>query len=239
MRGKLDDVRQALNAFRKIHPVALLSAFQETLETLERDKGRPVVLEIDFLLMLASVQMTRAAPGTFFDQKSARKAYWELFLQLEKASWGRLVVGRRGHQSRFCVRKAAGAEDGAWNLKSVLEDMKLPYYADDEPVDSQEKILLGPTRARVIEQIKAHKAQLREYGVSSLSLFGSVARDEAKSDSDVDLLVTFKDAVTSDSFFGLKFFLEDLLGRRIDLVTSGALREPIRQAIEPELLRVA
>jgi len=117
--------------------------------------------------------------------------------------------------------------------------MKLPYYADDETVDSQEKILLGPTRASVIEQIKAHKAQLREYGVSSLSLFGSVARDEAKSDSDVDLLVTFKDTVTSDSFFGLKFFLEDLLGRRIDLVTSGALREPIRQAIEPELLRVA
>ena len=91
----------------------------------------------------------------------------------------------------------------------------------------------------MLARLKAHHAEIEAFGVGSLALFGSVARDEAKPDSDVDLLVTFRDAVTSDGFFGLKFFLEDLLGRRIDLVTSAALREPIRRAIEPELLRVA
>ena len=79
----------------------------------------------------------------------------------------------------------------------------------------------------------------RRHQVRELSLFGSAARGEMRPDSDVDLLVSFKDAVTSDAFFGLKFFLEDLLGRRIDLVTSAALREPIRRAIAAELLSVA
>ena len=71
------------------------------------------------------------------------------------------------------------------------------------------------------------------------ALFGSIARDDARPDSDVDLLAAFDSGVTSEAFFDTKFFLEDLLGRRVDLVTEAALRDRVRSAIEPELIRVA
>jgi len=98
----------------------------------------------------------------------------------------------------------------------------------------------GPLRLQdVIGRLKLHRDEVHKLGVSALSLFGSVARDEARPDSDVDLLATFESPVTSDAFFGAKFFLEDLLGKRIDLVTESALRDPIREAIGSELIRVA
>lgn len=96
-----------------------------------------------------------------------------------------------------------------------------------------------PTRDSVVAEIKKHQDEIRSFGVRSLALFGSVARDEATPESDIDLLVTFRDSVTSDGFFGVKFFLEDLLGRRIDLVTDSALREPLRTTIQRELVNVA
>ena len=186
--------------------------------------------------MLASEQMARGNPGAFFDQKAARKAYWDLFGRLQRAGCGRVIVGRRGHRTRFRLRHDS-------DLKHILIEMNLPYFGfndhDESEAQPKKRQSQGPAREGVIDQIKAHKAEIRGYGVASLALFGSVARDEAGPESDVDLLVTFKDTVTSDAFFGLKFFLQDLLGRRIDLVTAAALREPIRKAIEPELLSVA
>ena len=79
-------------------------------------------------------------------------------------------------------------------------------------------------RDEVIRRVQVHRARLRELGVSSLSLFGSVARGDARADSDVDLLVRFDGAATFDRFMDLKYFLEDLLGARIDLVTDKAMR---------------
>jgi predicted nucleotidyltransferase len=55
----------------------------------------------------------------------------------------------------------------------------------------------------------------------------------------VDLLVEFDEAPTFDRFMDLKFFLEDLLSRRVDLVTRAALRPGMRPAIEREAVRVA
>ena len=52
---------------------------------------------------------------------------------------------------------------------------------------------------------------VREFGVHDLALFGSVARDEAGTSSDVDILVSFDGPATADRYFGLQFFLEDLL----------------------------
>lgn len=94
-------------------------------------------------------------------------------------------------------------------------------------------------RKQIIERIQAHKARLTELGVSSLALFGSIARGDATESSDVDLLVRFNDRATFDGYMDLKLFLEDLLGRRVDLVTEKALREEIRAQVEQELLRVA
>ena len=64
----------------------------------------------------------------------------------------------------------------------------------------------------------------RNFGVRRISLFGSTARDEGREDSDLDLLVDFEDEPTFDSFMGLKLFLEDRIGRRVDMVTRQALR---------------
>lgn len=84
-----------------------------------------------------------------------------------------------------------------------------------------------------------HRNRLDAFGVATLEVFGSVARGEARADSDVDVLVTFAGEPTFDRFMDLKLFLEDALGRRVDLVTRGALREALRQHIEPERQRVA
>lgn len=95
-------------------------------------------------------------------------------------------------------------------------------------------------RERVLNRLREDFPALRErYGVASLGLFGSVARDEDGPDSDVDLLVTFRDEPTFTGFMGLKEDLEKLLGRRVDLVTASGLKERIRERVMAELLHVA
>ena len=92
---------------------------------------------------------------------------------------------------------------------------------------------------QIIEHIQAHRARLTELGVSSLSLFGSVARGDSTETSDIDLLVRFEGRATFDRYMDLKLFLEDLLGCRVDLVTEHALRKEVRAQVEQELLRIA
>ena len=80
------------------------------------------------------------------------------------------------------------------------------------------------TRTRTIEQLLAAETEIRALGVDRLALFGSVARDEARSDSDVDLLVEFvPGAKTFERFLALADLLESLLGHRVELVTREAL----------------
>jgi len=79
---------------------------------------------------------------------------------------------------------------------------------------------------------------LRLFGVRSLSLFGSVARDEARSDSDVDVLVEFEGPTTFEGHMGLLIFLEDLLGARVDVITAKGLKPRMRPLIDRDLVRV-
>jgi predicted nucleotidyltransferase len=76
------------------------------------------------------------------------------------------------------------------------------------------------------------------YGVKRLALFGSTARDAARSDSDIDVLVAFDGPATSERYFGVQFYLENLFGGRIDLVTEKALRSELRPFIEKEAVHV-
>ena len=73
----------------------------------------------------------------------------------------------------------------------------------------------------------------------ALSLFGSVARNEARPDSDVDFLVEFDRPVGLFHFIGVKQFLEGLLHCSVDLGTSDTLREPLRTQMLKEAVRVA
>jgi hypothetical protein len=89
---------------------------------------------------------------------------------------------------------------------------------------------------RILKQEKAALAQ--QYGVVSLALFGSAARDQVGPDSDVDILVQFDGPATSKRYFGVQFHLEDLLGHPVDLVTDKALRPELRPFIEAEAMNV-
>ena len=69
-------------------------------------------------------------------------------------------------------------------------------------------------------------------------MFGSTARDSARADSDIDILVAFDGPATSERYFGVQFYLEDLFGCAVDLVTDKALRAELRPFIESEAVRV-
>ena len=95
------------------------------------------------------------------------------------------------------------------------------------------------TRAEVLETLRAHRPVLAErFGVVELAVFGSFARDQATEGSDIDILVRFDGPATSRSYFGVQFYIEDLLGRRVDLVTDKALRSEFRPYVEREALHV-
>lgn len=76
------------------------------------------------------------------------------------------------------------------------------------------------------------------YGVTRLALFGSTVRDTARVDSDIDILVSFDGPATSERYFGVQFYLEDLFGCPVDLVTDKALRPELRPFIEQEAVHV-
>ena len=102
-----------------------------------------------------------------------------------------------------------------------------------------EKTVSPMTRAQVLQQLSACKAdQSARFGIKGLALFGSMARDLAREDSDVDVLVSFDGPASSACFFGVQFCLEDLLGRPVDLATDKGLRPELRHCIEREALRV-
>jgi len=100
---------------------------------------------------------------------------------------------------------------------------------------------MGGTQSRdnVLNTLKRHKSELRKrFGVKSLAIFGSVARGEAGPDSDVDILVEFESSPGFDGYMALKFYLEDLLGRKVDLVMKNALKPWARDVVLREKVDV-
>lgn len=94
-------------------------------------------------------------------------------------------------------------------------------------------------RHDVLTLLQAHKPRLaQQFGVTDLALFGSTVRDEARPDSDIDILVSFDGPATSKRYFGVQFYLEDLLGCPVDLVTVKALRAELRTSVEREAVHV-
>jgi len=94
------------------------------------------------------------------------------------------------------------------------------------------------TRDEILQCLSAHRQELAKLGVKSLAVFGSVARGEARPESDLDLLVEFEGRTTFDQYMELKFSLEELLGRRVDLVTRKALKPQLRSHVEAEAVHV-
>ena len=94
-------------------------------------------------------------------------------------------------------------------------------------------------RSRALELLAQSKPVVAaRYGVTRLALFGSTARNTARSDSDLDILIGFDGPATSERYFGVQFYLEDLFGCAIDLVTEKALRAELRPFVEREAVHV-
>jgi len=84
-------------------------------------------------------------------------------------------------------------------------------------------------RDRVIATLRAHESELRAAGITRLSLFGSVARGQASSQSDVDLMAEFDGRKFSLlDMVALENRLSDLLGVKVDLTPARSMKEPVR-----------
>jgi len=99
------------------------------------------------------------------------------------------------------------------------------------------------TRGHALAVLKRHEAELRRFGVRYAALFGSVARDAARQDSDIDVLVDLDPAAPVGVFADAErqFYLSDLFAGRVDVANRAALKAHVRQAIQemPENARLA
>ena len=90
------------------------------------------------------------------------------------------------------------------------------------------------TLTRVMSELRLHREGLKRYGVRRLGLFGSVARGRARPNSDLDFVVDLE-RETFDDYMGLKFYLEDLFHKDVDLVIIDSIKPALRAGILSEV----
>lgn len=93
-------------------------------------------------------------------------------------------------------------------------------------------------RAEILSKLEEHQEQLKQLGVKSLYLFGSIARDEATQESDADFLVEVERPAGFLKFSRIERYLEQQLGCPVDLGTQESLREHCRQPVFKDLIRI-
>lgn len=94
-------------------------------------------------------------------------------------------------------------------------------------------------REEALRILAEHREEIAGLGVKSLSIFGSVARDEAGPGSDVDILVELSRPMGLFEYVGIQLFLEEILGRRVDLVMPDGIKPRLRDRILGEAIRAA
>ena len=115
-----------------------------------------------------------------------------------------------------------------------------PWAGPETPEAPKFCYYLSMRREEIIRLLREHRVDIDAFGVRTMSLFGSAARDEAGPDSDVDILVEFTtESPTFRQHMGLLLFLEDLLRVKVDLATPRMLPPGLATAIQNDLLRVA
>ena len=131
---------------------------------------------------------------------------------------------------KYVRRKVAS---GLYNNASEVIREALRLHVESERVTPTRRARESPRKDEVVAELAALERPLRQHGLTSLALFGSVVRGAARPDSDIDVLVD----VAPDAQFSLidlvavKDFLEDQLGRRVDVVTRGGLEPAIRDRV--------
>jgi predicted nucleotidyltransferase len=94
-------------------------------------------------------------------------------------------------------------------------------------------------RDQVLRVLREHISTIRNFGIKSVAIFGSVARDQAGPDSDLDVLVEFDPPPTFRRYMDLKFYLEELVGCPVHLGTPNELKARIRARVQSEAIHVA
>ena len=131
---------------------------------------------------------------------------------------------------KYIRRKVAS---GLYNNASEVVREALRRHVESERAPPARRSRELPKKDKVIAELAALEKPLRQRGLTSLALFGSAVRSTARPDSDIDVLVD----VAPDAQFSLidlvavKDFLEDHLGRRVDVVTRGGLEPAIRDRV--------
>ena len=93
------------------------------------------------------------------------------------------------------------------------------------------------TKEEILESLKENKEKLKNFGAKRIEIFGSFARGEAKESSDIDFIVEFEEGKKNfDNFMGLVFFLENLLGKKVDLLTPEGISPYIKPYIKREVI---
>ncbi|OIO21635.1 hypothetical protein AUJ17_01645 [Candidatus Micrarchaeota archaeon CG1_02_47_40] len=83
------------------------------------------------------------------------------------------------------------------------------------------------TKNSILKLLNAHRTDFKQYSVKKLGLFGSYLNGKPKKNSDIDLFVELEKP-TFDNYMELKFLLEGIFSRKIDLVTEGALKPALK-----------
>jgi predicted nucleotidyltransferase len=96
----------------------------------------------------------------------------------------------------------------------------------------------APRKDEVISYLRSHAADLKAAGMSSLYLFGSVARGDAGPDSDVDLFFEYEPHVRGLDVVGLYLALEDLFDCKVDAAVRRSLHPALRESIEADAIQV-
>jgi len=92
------------------------------------------------------------------------------------------------------------------------------------------------TKEHIVNTIQEHMKEIKSYGVKKIGIFGSVATASNSEESDIDILIEFqKDKKAFDNYMELKFFLEELFHRKVDLVIEDALKSRIRDSVLREV----
>ena len=96
------------------------------------------------------------------------------------------------------------------------------------------------TSENILKKIEKNLSTIKHFGVSKMGLFGSYIRGEQNRESDIDILIMFeKGKKTFDNYMDLKFFLEDLFKRKVDLVIYDALKPDLKQHILENVIYAA
>ncbi len=99
-------------------------------------------------------------------------------------------------------------------------------------IDQMNQAIL--TKHEIKRRLLQHRDTLRKYGVKRLGLFGSYGKGTAHAESDIDLLVELEE-LSFDRYMDLRIFLEDVFGKKIDLVIAQSIKPRLKPYVLKEV----